>query len=157
MGVRQPDRWRRPAAARYAGRMRRLTLALSLMIALPASAQTPDLEAGARDWRQCRSCHMVQDDTGRTILRGGGRGPNLYALAGQAVAGVPGFRYSASLTAYGATGATWDYDRFAGFVADPTGYLRAALGNERARSEMGHRMIEDPANLWAYLQSLTTE
>lgn len=132
--------------------------ALALLTALPAGAQmVGDPAAGEALWRQCRSCHMVSAPNGDVILRGGGRGPNLYALADRPVAGIEGFRYSPSHTALGATGATWTPERFASFTANPTGYLREVLGDNGARSEMGYRLQSGAADLWAYLNSLTRE
>lgn len=135
----------------------------ALLTALPAHAQNAgvgagDPAAGEGLWRQCRSCHMVSAPDGNVILRGGGRGPNLYALADRPVAAEPGFRYSPALAALGATGATWTAERFAAFAANPTAYLREALGDTSARSEMGYQLRGGNAeDLWAYLNSLTRD
>ena len=111
-------------------------------------------EAGAREWRNCRSCHMIATPEGEVIQRGGGRGPNLWAVIGRPVAGVEGFRYSASLAAYGATGAVWTPETLAAFVTNPTGYLREVLDDSGARSEMGHRALSGADDLAAYLDAL---
>ncbi len=70
-----------------------------------------------------------------------------------------GFRYSASLAAYGEAGNVWDEEAFVAYVQDPTAYLREALGDNGARSAMSFRVRgeEDARNLYAYLQSLATE
>ena len=88
-------------------------------------------------------------------MRGGGRGPNLYGVIGRPAGSVEGFRYSPSLLAYGATGAVWSVETVAAFITNPTGYLRAALGDDSARSEMGHRMLQGAEDMAAYLDSVT--
>ena len=142
--------------------MTRLALIATLILSISAPAQAADPQgapqgdplAGAQDWRNCRSCHMIAAPDGTVIQRGGGRGPNLWGIIGSPVASAEGFRYSASLAAYGATGAVWTAETLAAFVADPTGYLREVLGDSGARSEMGYRLVRGGADMAAYLESV---
>ncbi|HBB82182.1 MAG TPA: cytochrome C, partial [Sulfitobacter sp.] len=39
-----------------------------------------DAEAGEKVFRKCKSCHMIQDDEGNDIQKGGRTGPNLYGI-----------------------------------------------------------------------------
>jgi cytochrome c len=80
-------------------------------------------------------------------------------VAGGPAGAAEGFRYSASLAAYGEAGNVWDEEAFVAYVQDPTAYLREALGDNGARSAMSFRVRgeEDARNLYAYLQSLATE
>ena len=103
---------------------------------------------------------MVTNEAGHTRAgRNGRTGPNLYVGAGVPAGVAEGFRYSASLAAYGEAGNVWDEEAFVAYVQDPTAYLREALGDNGARSAMSFRVRgeDDARNLYAYLQSLATE
>lgn len=127
-------------------------------LAAPAFAEghaaSGDAAAGEDAYnRQCASCHIAADADGNVLAgRNGRSGPNLYGIAG----GTPGsgdFRYGASLVAYGETGAVWTEENFVAYVMDPTGFLREALDDSRARAKMAYRVRseEDAVNLYAYL------
>jgi cytochrome c len=130
-------------------------IAAAAIAVLPVVAQAGDAAAGAADWRQCRSCHMVVSPAGETLERGGRVGPNLYGLAGRQAGTVEGFRYSAPLVAAGQAGLVWTAETFAAYVADPTGYIRQVTGDPSARSPMNFQMSSGAENLFAYLQSLS--
>lgn len=134
------------------------TLAAALLPAallLPGAALAGDPAAGEREWRQCRSCHMVVSPAGETIQRGGRVGPNLYGITGQPAGAVEGFRYSAELAAAGQAGLVWDEASFVGYVTDPTGFLRSHTGNASIRSPMNYQMRSGAADMFAYLESLS--
>ena len=127
---------------------------------LPAAALAGDPALGERDWRQCRSCHMVVSPSGETIQRGGRVGPNLYGIVGQRAGTVEGFRYSADLIAAGRAGMVWDEATFVAYVANPTeavhDVLRAAGESpSNPRSPMGFQMSSGAENIFAYLQSVS--
>lgn len=122
---------------------------------LPTASQAGDAAAGEREWRQCRSCHMIVSPGGETIQRGGRVGPNLYGIVGQQAGTVEGFRFSAELVAAGQDGLTWTEENFVAYVQDPAGFLRDFTGNPSLRSPMGFQMRAGAADVFAYLQSLT--
>ena len=133
-----------------------LTLALA---AAPALAQDPtgDAAAGEAAFRQCQSCHVVQDAEGNTLAgRNGRTGPNLYGIAGRTAGAVEDFRYSDLMEEAEEAGLVWNEETFAAYVQDPTTYLREATGENGGRSNMTFkvRKPEDAVNLWAYLVSL---
>lgn len=133
-----------------------LTLALA---AAPALAQDPtgDAAAGEAAFRQCQSCHVVQDAEGNTLAgRNGRTGPNLYGIAGRTAGAVEDFRYSDLMEEAEEAGLVWNEETFAAYVQDPTTYLREATGEDGGRSNMTFkvRKPEDAVNLWAYLVSL---
>jgi len=134
-------------------------LALSALAAVaatvPGALQAGDAAAGEREWRQCRSCHMIVSPAGETIQRGGRVGPNLYGIIGQQAGAVDGFRYSAELVAAGAGGLTWTVENFIAYVEDPTGFLRSHTGNASVRSPMNFQMRSGAADMAAYLESLS--
>jgi len=55
---------------------------------------------------------------------------------------VDGFRYGDSIVELGETGVVWTEEAFVGYVQDPTGWLREALDNNRARGKMAYRVRE---------------
>lgn len=133
--------------------MRTMTvLTAAALMASPAFAGDP--EAGEREWRQCRACHMIVDDAGNDIQRGGRVGPNLYGIIGRTAGTVEGFRYSPDMEAAGAAGLVWDLDSFVAYVQDPTGFLREYTGNSGARGSMAFQMRSGAEDMFAYLESL---
>jgi len=130
-------------------------LAAAAMVLLPAMAQAGDPAAGAAEWRQCRSCHMVVSPAGETLERGGRVGPNLYGIAGRQAGTVDGFRYSGPLVAAGQAGLVWTVEDFVAYVADPTGFMRQVTGDASVRSPMNFQLATGAENLFAYLESLS--
>jgi len=114
-----------------------------------------DAEAGEKTFRQCKACHMIADDDGNNIVRGGRVGPNLYGVVGRAAGSVEDFRYSGLLETAGEQGLEWDEESFVGYVQDPTGWLQDYTG-EDGRGKMSYqvRKEEDAVNVWAYLASV---
>lgn len=121
---------------------------------LPAFAG--DIEAGESAFQsQCQTCHNVTDDDGEVLA---GRpnmrtGPNLYGVLGRQPGVVDGFRYGASLVELGESGVVWEEEEMVAYLLDPTSYLREALDDRRARSQMSFRVRdEDTArNIIAFL------
>jgi cytochrome c len=134
-----------------------LTAAAALSMGLSATAAfAGDAAAGEAAFRQCRSCHSITDADGNTIQRGGRTGPNLYGIAGRAVASETSFNnYSDALLAYAGTGAVWDETLFTEYMGDPTAFLRHHTGDAAARSGMNFRLRSGADDMWAYLESLT--
>ena len=129
-------------------------LVLAALFALGAGAlHAGDPAAGEAEWRQCRSCHMVNSDSAGLIQRGGRVGPNLYAIAGRTAGTVAGFRYSAELVEAGQAGLVWTEANFVAYVEDPSGFLSTFLGRN-VRSPMNYQMRAGAADMFAYLQSL---
>jgi cytochrome c len=136
----------------------RLTLTALALASLAAPALAQDIEAGAKTFNQCQTCHVVQNEAGEVLAgRNAKTGPNLYGLPGRVVGSVEGFNYGDSIVAVGAAGQVWDEANFVEYVQDPVAYLKAKLGDDKARSKMAFkvRSPEDAANLWAYIASLS--
>lgn len=128
--------------------------AVATMMAAPVFAEG-DAAAGEEQFnRQCVACHVVKDPDGNTLAgRTARTGPNLYGLAGRAVAHQDGFRYSDAVSALGETGAVWNEDDFVTYVQNPTQFLRDKLDDRRARSKMAYqvRSTEQAADIYAFL------
>jgi cytochrome c len=138
----------------------RLTLTALAIASLAAPAIAQDIEAGAKTFNQCQTCHVVQNEAGEVLAgRNSKTGPNLYGLPGRVVGSVEGFNYGDSIVAVGAGGLVWGEADFVEYVQDPAKFLKAKLGDDKAKSKMAFkvRSADDAANLWAFIASLSPE
>ncbi|GIT91369.1 cytochrome c2 [Jannaschia pagri] len=144
--------------------LRTFTLAAAAFAALSAApaladghavdlTATGDVDAGERAFRQCQSCHVVQDPDGEVLAgRAAKTGPNLYGIVGRLSGAVEGFRYSDLTMAAGEAGMIYDEANFVAYVQDPTAHLQEVSGAS-GRSKMSYkvRKEEDAINLYAFL------
>ena len=116
-----------------------------------------DIAKGEKKFKKCKSCHMIVDDSGRTIVKGGRNGPNLYNISGRVAASIDGFKYGKSLATLGKSGFVWSKSEFIAYVADPKKYLVDKLDDKKARSKMSYKLKNDAdtLNIWAYLESVS--
>ncbi len=135
-------------------RLGKLIVAAAGLVFAPLSAQAGDPAAGEREFRQCRSCHMIVSPSGETIQRGGRVGPNLWGIIGQPAAANAEFSYSQALTAARERGLIWTEETFVAYVQNPTQFLREFLGDSSVRSSMNYQARNGAEDLFAYLQSL---
>jgi cytochrome c len=136
----------------------RMTIAALAFAGLAAPAIAQDLEAGAKTFNQCQTCHVVANEAGEVLAgKNAKTGPNLYGMPGRVAGTYEGFKYGESLAALGATGFVWDEASFVEYVQDPAKFLKAKLGDDKAKSKMSFKLKkpEDAANLWAYIVSLS--
>lgn len=145
---------------------RTLAIVAATTLALPAFADghsvdltaTGDVEAGEKAFRQCISCHVVQNDEGEVLAgRNAKTGPNLYGIIGNKFGSVEDFRYSdINQLAASMEDVIVNEEVFVAYVQDPTAYLREVTG-DKGRSKMTYkvRKEEDAVNLYAYLASLS--
>lgn len=139
---------------------RPLAILATTALAVPAFADghaSGDAAEGEKAFRQCISCHVVENDDGETLAgRNAKTGPNLYAMPGRAAGSVEGFRYSDIIVLAGEQGVVWDEESFVAYVQDPTGWLREVTGdNGRGKMSYKVRSEDDAVNLYAYLASLS--
>lgn len=135
--------------------------ATTATLAVPAFADghaaSGDPAAGEKAFRQCISCHVVQNEAGDTLAgRNAKTGPNLYGIAGGKFGMVEDFRYSdINQLAAEMEDLVITEEVFVTYVQDPTAYLREVTG-DNGRSKMTYkvRKEEDAVNLYAYLASL---
>lgn len=120
-----------------------------------SAAMAGDPATGEREWRQCRSCHMIVDNDGTTIQRGGRVGSNLYGIIGRPAGTVDGARYSSLMQEAAAAGLVWTEENFLAYITDPTGFLRRFTGNSGASSTMNFQLRSGAEDLLAYLNSLS--
>lgn len=147
--------------------IRSLTIAALALVAAPAFADghavdltaTGDADGGERAFRQCQSCHVVQDADGEVLAgRAAKTGPNLYGVVGRTAGAVEDFRYSDIMMEAGEKGMVYDEATFVAYVQDPTGHLREFTEtNGRGKMSYKVRKEEDALNLYAFLAQFTAE
>ena len=148
--------------------IRHLTAAALVLAAAPAFADghaevdltaTGDAAAGESAFRQCQSCHVVENADGEVLAgRAAKTGPNLYGVVGRTYGAVEDFRYSDIMLLAGEQGEVYDEARFVAYVQDPTGHLREVTGDD-GRGKMSYkvRSEEDALNLYAFLAQFGDE
>ena len=122
------------------------------MMAMPAVAG--DAEKGEKEFRKCKSCHMVVSDSGEEIVKGGKTGPNLYGVAGRA-AGAADYNYGDGLAAAGEKGLVWDEENFVAYTEDPKAFLQEYLDDTGAKSKMSFKLRKGAEDIYAYLESVS--
>lgn len=139
--------------------MKRIAATLiATLLAVPAFADghtTGDAAKGEKTFKKCKSCHMIESDSGEKIFEGGKTGPNLFGLPGRAAGSVEGFKYSKDLAAAGEAGLIWTEENFAAYTADPKGFLQTFLDDKKAKSKMSYRLKKGAEDVYAYLASVS--
>ncbi|MFC3612694.1 c-type cytochrome [Lutimaribacter marinistellae] len=125
-------------------------------LAVPAFAEG-DAAKGEKGFNKCKSCHMIVDDAGETIVKGGRTGPNLYGVVGRTAGTVEDFRYGEDLVRAGEKGLVWDAENFVAYTADPKGFLQEYLEETSAKSKMSFRLKSGAEDIFAYLASVSGE
>ena len=95
-----------------------------------------DADAGARLWRQCSACHVLEPEVHRT-------GPSLHGVVGKATGAADGYAYSSALAAIEGV---WTPEELSKFLENPKAYAAGTKMSYRGMSD-----IEDRANLIAYI------
>ncbi len=115
-------------------------LAAGLAVAGPSWAADPDLDAGARVFKQqCSACHA-------SVPGRNGIGPSLAGVVDRKAGDVPVFHYS---SANQAAGYTWDAAHLDPYLANPRGTMPGT-----SMTYAGLKNDEQRANLIAYLATL---
>ena len=138
--------------------MKKILNIFTVLLLFPFSpVAAGDIAKGAKKFKKCKSCHMIVDDSGRTIVKGGRNGPNLYGIFGRTAGSIDGFKYGKSLATLGKSGFVWSEYEFVAYVANPKKYLVDKLDDKKARSKMSYKLKNeaDALNIWAYLESIS--
>ena len=133
--------------------MKTLTLltAGALMVAAPAFAEG-DIDAGEKDFKKCKACHMVVSDDGEEIVKGGKTGPNLYGVVGRVAGSVDGFKYGDGLKDAAAAEFVWTQEAIAIYTEDPKAWL--SDNDFAAKSKMSFKLKGGGADVAAWLASV---
>jgi cytochrome c len=110
---------------------------------LPAPYNTADFTVGKRVFKQCSSCHLLEEDAGHLV------GPNLHGLFGRTAGGVEDFTYSKALQE---ADFEWTPEQVDAWLQDPRGFLK---GNRMSFS--GVRKEKDRLAVVAYLMLKTED
>ena len=137
------------------GKLIKIFIALTMVASNAVAAG--DAVKGQKAFKKCKSCHMIMDESGKTIIKGSRAGPNLYGILGRKAGSIDDFKYGESLAKLGATGFVWTESEFVTYVADPKKFLVHKLDDKKARSKMSFKLKKDSdaRNIWAYLVSVS--
>lgn len=121
---------------------------------------------GEAEFKQCATCHVIEDDDGEKIAgRNAKTGPNLYCVVGRQAGTLEGFRFGDDLQAAGEAGLEWTVEEITAYLQDPRGFLRTYLDDPKARSKMTYKVRKDgdltpedvSARFAAFLQEVCPE
>ena len=133
---------------------------LAAFVAAPVLADghsVGDAAKGEDAFKRCKSCHMITDDAGETIVKGGRTGPNLFGVIGRQAGTLDGFKYSKDVIAAGEAGLVWDAQTFADWVSDPRKFIRTYLDDSKAKTKMSFKLKSGAEDIYAYLVSVGPE
>ena len=130
---------------------------IALALAAPAFAQ--DVDAGEKEFRKCKACHMIQDADGTDIVKGGKTGPNLFNIVGRAVAAEEGFKYGEGILEAASMNAdlVWTEEELAAYVTDPNAWLKEKTGDDAAKTKMTFKLKTGQEDIAAYLASVSPD
>lgn len=124
--------------------MRKLTIALMALMALPtaAMAQTAgDAAKGEKVFAKCKACHVVDAETNRV-------GPHLKGLIGRNVASVDKYKYSEAMLEFAKANPVWTEELFLTYIENPKGLI--------PKTKMvfpGLKKEDERADILAYLKT----
>ena len=139
--------------------MKASLIATLTVCALASPSLAQDAAKGEQEFNKCKACHMIQDDAGTDIIKGGKTGPNLYGIVGRPIANQEGYKYGDGILklAENHPGAVWDIHSLKAYVTDPTGYLDQYSGDEKAKSKMTFKLTKNQDDLLAYLVTVSPD
>ena len=127
----------------------------TLALAMPAVAQdlTGDPAKGESEFKKCKACHMIQDEAGTDIVKGGKTGPNLYGVFGRPYAAEEGYKYGEGLLELAEKNPdqVWNEEHLIAYISDPTGYVKEHTGDASAKSKMTFKLNKNQADVVAFL------
>ena len=112
----------------------------TLLSAASASADG-DPKLGAVVFKKCAACHTATEPVNKV-------GPSLMGVVGRPVASVPGYSYSAAMTAFGADGKVWDEALLRSYLPSPQFLVKGTR-----MSFAGLKSGGDLDNLLSYLEN----
>jgi cytochrome c len=114
----------------------------AVALALTAGTATADTAAGEAVFKKCRVCHSVEQGKKKV-------GPSLYGVVGRTPGTLDGYKYSDSMKAFGAGGASWDAATLSTYLINP----RATVTKTKMMFP-GLKNEADRTAVIAYLDSL---
>lgn len=124
-----------------------------MTLAAPVFAQEAgDPAKGENEFKKCRACHMIRDDQGNDIVKGGVTGPNLFNVVGRKAGTEEGFKYSDSLIKLGEAGEVWTEADLINYVTDPNKYTEDKVGDPSLKTKMTFKLAKGQADVVAFLK-----
>lgn len=127
-------------------------IATALVLTAGASFAEGDAAKGEKEFRKCKSCHMIAT-TDDVIVKGGKTGPNLYGVVGQPAGSVPDYKYSKAMIEARDAGLVWTEENLNQYIEDPKAFMKETLGDSSAKPKMTFK-LKQPQNVVAYLASV---
>ena len=115
-----------------------MVLSIAFVIGSAGPAMAGDIEAGAKVFKKCKACHVVDKEKNKT-------GPHLVNLFGRTAGSLEGYKYSKAMKA---SGIVWDEETLAGYLRAPKKYVK---GTKMAF--VGLKKDADIENIIAYIMS----
>jgi cytochrome c len=122
--------------------MKKLTIAMLALLALPAAAQADgDAAKGEKVFAKCKACHVVDAETNRV-------GPHLKGVIGRNVASVADYKYSDSMLEFAKANPVWTDELFLTYIENPKAQV------EKTKMVFpGLKKEDDRKDLLAYLKT----
>ena len=115
-----------------------MALSIAFAIGSAGPAMAGDIEAGAKVFKKCKACHVVDKEKNRT-------GPHLVNLFGRTAGSLEGYKYSKAMKA---SGIVWDEETLAEYLRAPKKYMK---GTKMVFA--GLKKDADIENIIAYLKA----
>lgn len=115
-----------------------VTLSIAFAFGSAGPAMAGDIEAGAKVFKKCKACHVVDKEKNKT-------GPHLVNLFGRTAGSLEGYKYSKAMKA---SGIVWDEQTLAEYLRAPKKYIK---GTKMAFA--GLKKDADIENIIAYLKT----
>ena len=127
-----------------------------LMIPMISLAQTTsqfvgDAEVGKKIFKKCKACHKIGEDAKNST------GPVLNNIVGRPAGSYKGYKYGKGMKAAALKGLVWDEEQIFNYILNPKKYLRAYLGDKKAKAKMKFKLKKEDQrrDVIAYLLSVS--
>ena len=108
----------------------------------------PDYARGASDFvgdavkgevifKKCKACHKIGEGAKNST------GPVLTSVVGRAAGSFEGYKYGKGMRAANEKGLVWDEEKIFNYLRNPKKYLRAYLGNKKAKAKMKFKLKKE--------------
>lgn len=133
--------------------MFRILGSAAVLAVLSTGAMAQDVAKGEKVMRKCKACHMVANGD-EVLFKGGKTGPNLFGIVGRPAGSFEGYKYSKSMLEAGEKGLVWDMETLAGYLENPSAFLKEYLDDPGAKSKMSLKLKKGREDVISFIDSL---